>query len=125
MIARSEDGGKTWSDYRCVTRYGEAPACLVELSDGIIVLTYGEQNFPFGARAMVSRDGGRNWDGRIYVLGYSSLSAEWYAGAMFDTAAGWSASSVAIGDEILTVYNRGSFELTEKSPMAEWYGNQS
>ena len=48
VVASSGDGGKTWSDYRCVTRFKESPADLIELSDGTVVLTYGQQNRPCG-----------------------------------------------------------------------------
>jgi hypothetical protein len=126
VLARSTDGGKTWRDYRCVTRFKEAPGELSELSDGTVVLTYGQQNSPFGARAILSRDGGKTWSSRVYILGFSTVRAEWYSGAAFRTAPGWRVSTVALKDDsILTVYTRGSLVLTQamwKQPgVSEWY----
>ena len=89
MVARSSDGGKTWGDYRCVTRYKESPADLIELSDGTLVLTYGQRNRPCGARAVVSKDGGKTWSSRVYLLGNSTVWAEWYSGRGWTTGAGW------------------------------------
>jgi len=113
VLARSQDGGRTWSDYRCVTRYGEAPGNLIELGDGTVVLTYGQQNFPFGARAMASKDGGRTWSDRVYILGFSTACVQRRSGAMIATGPGWNVSSAALENSvILTVYNRGSLEVT-------------
>jgi len=125
VVARSADGGKNWSDYRGVTRFKEAPGELSELSDGTVVLTYGQQNSPFGARAIFSKDGGKTWSDRVYILGFSTVRAEWYSGVSFRTAPGWRVSSVALkGDTILTVYTRGSLILTQamwESRTGEWY----
>jgi hypothetical protein len=113
VLARSTDNGKTWSDHVCVTRYGEATGDLVELRDGTVVLTYGQQNFPWGVRAICSRDGGRSWSDRFYVLGLSTVKTA--TGGMRKTEPGWHVSSIALpGDVILTVYNRGSLETTER-----------
>ena len=104
VVARSPDGGQTWKDYRCVTRYKEAPADLLELSDGTVVLTYGQQNRPCGARALVSKDGGKTWSSRVYLLGNSTVWAESRSGTMFTAGAGWQVSSLALkGDTILTL----------------------
>ena len=97
VVARSTDGGRSWHGHQCVTRYKEAPGDLSELSDGTVVLTYGQQNSPFGARAMVSKDGGKTWGSRVYILGFSTLWAEWYSGMQHRTAPGWRVSSVASG----------------------------
>ncbi|MBM3802557.1 MAG: exo-alpha-sialidase [Acidimicrobiia bacterium] len=129
VVARSSDGGKTWRDHQWVTRYKESPGDLTELSDGTVVLTYGQQNFPYGSRAMVSRDGGRNWSSRIYILGFSTVWAEWYAGAMHSTRPGWRVSSVPLkGDTILTLYTRGSKLLTKElmvfPRVTSWYAKE-
>ena len=122
VVARSADGGKTWHDVRGVTRLRETPADLAELPDGTVMLTYGQQTYPYGARAISSADGGRTWGPKVYVLGFSSVWADWYAGAMFPTAPGWYVSSVALADgEILSLYSRGSLVLTEQSIVTDWY----
>ena len=122
VVARSGDGGRTWNDARGVTRYKEAPADLVELPDGTVVLTYGQQTAPFGARAVVSRDGGRTWSDKFYILGYSTVWAPWYSGAMFPAAPGWQVSSTAVADgTILTLYTRGSYVLRENQVQTSWY----
>jgi hypothetical protein len=109
VVARSKDGGATWGDYQCLTRYREAPGDLLELADGTVVLTYGQQNFPYGARAMVSRDGGRTWDRRVCILGYSTVQLEW-SSAPLPTQPGWQVTSVAARDNtLLTLYTRGSY----------------
>jgi hypothetical protein len=122
VVARSGDGGKTWGGYQCVTRFKETPADLVELSDGTVVLTYGQQNSPYGARAVVSRDGGQTWSSRVYLLGNSTVWGEWYSGMMFTTGAGWRVSSVVLkGDTILTLYTRGSLVITKEMYSGAWF----
>jgi len=58
----SKDAGKTWSPPFRVTEDEEHPADLILLSNGNVLMTYGERNAPMGARAVVSRDGGKTWD---------------------------------------------------------------
>ena len=68
-VTWSEDGGKTWTTPKLVT--GFAPdgwiaqtGCLVRLSDGTIVLTFGR----WGQRFMLSYDEGRTWSKAVYKL---------------------------------------------------------
>ena len=70
-LVESTDKGKTWSDPRPVTRPGQIPGNLVELPDGRLVLSYVEQTDPYGARAIVSEDGGESWGNEVFVLGAS------------------------------------------------------
>ncbi|MBM3802385.1 MAG: exo-alpha-sialidase [Acidimicrobiia bacterium] len=126
VVARSSDDGRTWREFQCVTRFKEAPADLLQLSDGSVVLVYGQQNSPFGARAILSRDGGKTWGRRVYILGFSTIRAEWYSGALFRTAPGWRTSSVALQDNtVLTLYTRGSLVLTQEMfvypGVSAWY----
>lgn len=114
VVASSRDGGRTWGDYQVVTRYKEGPGDLSELSDGTVVLTYGQQNFPYGSRAMLSKDGGKTWNSRTYILGYSTVWALWYDGYMKQTEPGWRTSCVRLKDDvILSFYTRGSLVLTQ------------
>jgi hypothetical protein len=68
---------------------------LIVLRDGTVVLTYGERNRPYGARALVSYDGGRSWDNDYLVI-------------LADDAPNWDTgypSSVVLNDgRILTVF---------------------
>lgn len=57
----STDGGSHWSTLECLPIWGY-PAHLLQLTDGRLLATYGYRREPFGIRACLSRDGGRNWD---------------------------------------------------------------
>ena len=57
----SQDGGFTWSDPIQITRARQHPADLVLLSNGDILLTYGNRNPPFRIEGRLSRDRGRSW----------------------------------------------------------------
>ena len=61
-VTRSEDDGYAWSEPVQITVDLEHPADLVRLQSGWILMTYGERNPPRGARAVLSRDGGKTWD---------------------------------------------------------------
>ncbi len=59
VITRSVDDGKSWEAVK--TEFFGLPPHLLELSDGRVLLTYGYRSAPYGVRARVSEDGGRNW----------------------------------------------------------------
>jgi len=61
---RSTDKGATWSQPLRVTGNSEHPPDLTLLSGGEVLLTFGCRNVPFGVQGLLSRDGGRSWDGR-------------------------------------------------------------
>jgi hypothetical protein len=60
-VARSTDGGHTWSEPQALTDERQHPADLVALRDGSLLLTYGNRNPPYRVEGRVSRDGGRTW----------------------------------------------------------------
>jgi len=66
-LARSADGGRTWSLPERLTEQGEHPADLLVLRDGRVLVTYGRRHEPFGVEGRVSADGGRSW-GPVFVL---------------------------------------------------------
>jgi len=61
-VSHSDNGGKTWTEPKKVTRASEHPPDLLRLSDGRILMTFGERNRPYGVHALVSSDGGKTWD---------------------------------------------------------------
>lgn len=58
---RSQDGGRTWSPTTQITRARQHPADMVRLSNGDILLTYGNRNPPHRIEGRISRDSGRSW----------------------------------------------------------------
>ncbi len=99
-IAHSHDAGKTWKkwvetavtgegastaspedalgsgDWRMVNSRVQkpSPGSVVRLPDGKVLITYGYRAYPFGVRAIVSRDGGHTFDtDREYVLSDSAF----------------------------------------------------
>lgn len=59
--SESSDEGRTWSKPVKTAIWGY-PADVIELRDGRLLCTYGYRQRPFGVRAVISRDGGKNWD---------------------------------------------------------------
>ena len=108
VVKRSTDNGQTWSGHKLATRFKESPADLLQLIDGRVILTYGQQNFPYGARAIESFDDGLSWSPQIYLLGYSTTQLEHSSAAKL-TSPSSSFSSLALeNNTILTIYTRGS-----------------
>lgn len=60
----SEDGGKTWATPRLVTGALAQTGCLVRLSEGTLILTFGRH----GQRFMLSYDDGKTWSKAVYTL---------------------------------------------------------
>jgi Neuraminidase (sialidase) len=61
-VSHSFDGGKTWTEPVQVTLTSEHPPDLLRLSDGRILMVFGERNEPYGVHALLSSDGGKTWD---------------------------------------------------------------
>ncbi len=61
MMTDSRDGGQTWSTAKPLNFHG-GPPHLLRHSSGILVLTYGYRQAPFGQRVAFSRDDGATWD---------------------------------------------------------------
>jgi Neuraminidase (sialidase) len=60
-IIESKDKGRTWTAPQQITKDSEHPADLIQLSDGRVLMVFGERNAPRGVHAMISADG-RTWD---------------------------------------------------------------
>ncbi len=58
---RSQDGGRTWSPPTQITQARQHPADMVRLSNGDILLTYGNRNPPHRIEGLISRDRGHSW----------------------------------------------------------------
>ena len=79
MQTQSDDGGRTWTAARPLGFHGSPPH-LLRHSSGVLVLTYGYRQKPFGQRVALSRDDGATWDhdwivrddGPDHDLGYPS-----------------------------------------------------
>lgn len=65
---RSADGGRTWSTPVRLTQARQHPADLIQLSDGSLLLTYGNRTPPYRVEGRISRDGGRSWLDTVLVL---------------------------------------------------------
>jgi hypothetical protein len=59
-LARSSDGGRTWSDPETTAVRG-FPQHILPLRDGRVLLAYGYRFAPAGVRAVVSRDNAETW----------------------------------------------------------------
>lgn len=60
-VARSTDGGQTWTEPTQLTDTRQHPADLVALHDGSILLAYGNRNPPYRVEGRISRYGGQSW----------------------------------------------------------------
>ena len=63
-VTGSDDDGRTWSRPNRIDGLGQAqiPGFPLYLEDGRLLIVYGNRQFPFGAQAIVSKDGGETWD---------------------------------------------------------------
>lgn len=66
----SDDHGATWTSRRPVTTRSQHPADLMVLSDGRVLLTYGNRvSGRFGVEARISADEGATWSDPISLVG--------------------------------------------------------
>lgn len=89
MLTASDDGGRTWSPARPLGFHGSPPH-LRRHSSGLLLLTYGYRQPPYGQRVALSSDDGATWehdwiirdDGPDGDLGYPS-TVEMADGSLF------------------------------------------
>jgi hypothetical protein len=89
MLTESTDGGKTWTTAKPLGFHGSPPH-LLRHSTGVLILTYGYRQEPFGQRMALSYDEGATWihdyiirdDGPDGDLGYPS-TVEMADGSLF------------------------------------------
>ena len=99
---RSQDGGLTWSPTTQITQARQHPADLVRLSNGDILLTYGNRNPPHRIEGRVSRDGGRSW--LDCLLTFSGHLYGYTAEETRRTDLGYPSSVVRDGSQGITMY---------------------
>ena len=100
--ARSQDGGLTWSPPTQVTQARQHPADLVHLSNGDILLTYGNRNPPHRIEGRISRDGGHSW--LNCLLTFSGHLYGYTAEETRRTDLGYPSSVVRGGGQGITMY---------------------
>lgn len=106
-ISFSPDKGGTWTEPHRVTEDDEYPADLLVLADGRLLLTYGERNRPYGARALVSHDGGATWErDKGFILAWDARNRD----------CGYPSSVQLEDGRILTVYYQ--MDDLEKAPQS-------
>lgn len=89
MQTTSDDGGRTWSAAQPLGFHGSPPHLLRHTSSALVAV-YGCRQAPFGQRAMVSHDDGKNWEAAMILrddgpdgdLGYPA-SVELPDGSLF------------------------------------------
>ncbi len=99
---RSQDGGLTWSSTTQITQARQHPADLVHLSNGDILLTYGNRNPPHRIEGRISRDGGRSWLDSL--LTFSGHLYGYTAEETRRTDLGYPSSVVRDGSQGITMY---------------------
>lgn len=119
VITESTDGGKSWKILAAATRIGQVPGDLVELSDGRLVLSYGEESFPHGARALISDDGGKTWGEETYVLGQSRYGLRLEPRPEACEPASGIGTVVLDDGVIISVYDRGKTLKRHQEPIGE------
>ena len=61
-VTESSDRGRTWSRPRRILGKAQSPGFPICLPDGRLIIVYTHRQFPHGAQAIASRDGGGTWD---------------------------------------------------------------
>ena len=99
---RSQDRGLTWSSTTQITQASQHPADMVHLSNGDILLTYGNRNPPYRIEGRISRDGGRSW--LNCLLTFSGHLYGYTAEETRRTDLGYPSSVVRGGGQGITMY---------------------
>ena len=117
---RLSDGGSTWD---ASAGPGEPDSVRqrerqVPLPDGRRLLTYAEPGYPYGARAVISADGGDTWGEQVYVLGHARAATNTVQPRPLRCDPGGGAVSVALDDgSIVSAYDRGAAIPPAMAPM--------
>ncbi len=92
----SADGGKTWSEFKCMNICGSPPHLLLH-SSGAIICSYGRRTDPYGEHAIVSYDLGESWTDD-YVLNDNFIEG------IIDNDMGYPSSTELDDGSIMSVY---------------------
>ena len=80
--------------------------------------TYAEPSYPYGARAVISADGGDTWDEQVFVLGHARAATNTVQPRPLRCDPGGGALSVALDDgSIVSAYDRGAAIPPAMAPM--------
>lgn len=91
--SESYDGGKSWTTSHKTGIWGYPPH-LMQLQNGLLLVSYGVRRKPFGEKACISRDGGNTWETDKEIMINPALNSD----------LGYPASVQLDDGSILTVY---------------------
>lgn len=74
-IAFSDNAGRSWSRPRIVTNWVQQTGCIVQLSDGTLILPFSHKDEGQGQRFIVSYDQGQFWSKAIFELNKDGMYA--------------------------------------------------
>jgi Neuraminidase (sialidase) len=76
-VTCSNDKGYTWSKPIKIGNQFEHPADIIKLSNDSLLVVFGYRRFPFGIRAIVSRDSDKSWSKERIVLVYDAIGEDY------------------------------------------------
>ena len=123
---RSSDAGSAWEATGEIAAGAgpdgpegvREPSGRSALPDGRVVFTYAEPSYPYGARAVISADGGDTWDEQVFVLGHARAATNTVQPRPLRCDPGGGAVSVALDDgSIVSAYDRGAAIPPAMAPM--------
>ena len=91
--SESYDGGKSWSTTHKTDIWGYPPH-LMQLKNGLLIVSYGVRREPFGEMACISQDGGETWETDKEIMVNPAMNSD----------LGYPASVQLDDGSILTVY---------------------
>ena len=103
-VTESTDGGRTWSQPDRILGKSQSPGFPLYLKDGRLLIVYTHRQFPFGAQAIASRDGGETWDTEHPII------LAWFS---WDDYCGHPRSLVLPDGSIVTGYYARVFKETQ------------
>ena len=113
--SESYDGGKSWTTSHKTGIWGYPPH-LIQLKNGLLMVSYGVRREPFGEKACISRDGGETWETDKEIMINPAINSD----------LGYPASVQLDDGSILTVYYQVDKEGEKTSLMStHWRLNKA